>query len=228
MAECARVEVRQKLRYTGRRMLFDALALIDVGGMVASEAAVITRALPGFFYYAAGTIGLYIAFWLVLRRHEYPVWASLLLQAAVVGHMAGRFVQVDGNQLYQFVFFGIHTDKVIHLLNTCAGAVFVLVLFRIVDLRLRGWEGFVVAMVAAGLGTVIEIIEFASTYVLATHNVGDYVNNAQDLVANLAGAVLGWAIARRVLGPQSAVDDGSASSLSPKSSGLGPVVPEAE
>lgn len=187
---------RTRRRYSARRAVLDVFALLNIGGLAAAEASAMSESKPGFALYAFGVLALYVCFWLALRRFEFPIPASIALQLVIVGHLAGRFVHVDGVQLYQVVVLGVHMDKVIHALNSALGAVFIVVLFRQAGLRLRGWEGFVVVMVACGLGALIEIIEFASTYVLATHNVGDYVNNAQDLVANLVGALVGWGIAR--------------------------------
>lgn len=202
MADATVVRDQGKSRYGLRRGLFDVLAVLNVAGLAAAEAFAFSKARPGFVYYALGVLALYLTLWLVLRRHEFPVWASLLLQSAVVGHMAGRFVYIGGHSLYLFVFAGIHMDKVIHAFNTGAGAVFIVVLFRTLGLKLRGWEGFIVVMVACGMAALIEIIEYTSTLVLVTHNVGDYVNNAQDLVANLGGAILGWVVARAIMGPE--------------------------
>lgn len=196
-------------RYSLRRGLFDALAVLDIAGIAAAEASVWGGGRPGYAYYALGTAALYVAFWLVLRRHEYPVWAVLLLQTTVLAHMAGRFVRVDGVQFYQVaVFGGVAVDKVVHAYNTGVGAAFLLVLFRRTGVRLGAWEGLVVVMVACGFGALIEIVEYSSTLVLARHNVGDYANNAQDLIANLAGAVAGWALAHATIGPEPSTADG--------------------
>lgn len=188
-------------RYTGRRALFDALALVDIIGIAAAEASVWGGGRAGYVYYAIGTAALYATFWLILRRREYPAWAVLLLQTVVMTHMAGRFIRIDGVQLYQVeAFWGIAVDKVVHAYNTAVGAAFALALFRQSGITLRGWEPLIVIMVACGLASLIEIVEYSSTLVLVRHNVGDYANNAQDLIANLLGAGLGWAVARMALG----------------------------
>lgn len=204
MQGVARTAAGGHRRYGVRRAVLDGFALLNIGGLAAAEAFSISKARPGFIFYTLGVLALYVGFWLAVRRNEFPVWASIAVQLAVVGHMAGRFVRIDGVQLYQVVVAGVHMDKVIHAFNTGMGAVFLVVLFRTVGLRLMRWEGFIVVMVACGLGALIEIVEFASTYVLVTHNVGGYVNNAQDLVANLAGSLVAWAAMRLALGPAEA------------------------
>lgn len=56
------------------------------------------------------------------------------------------------------------------------------------------------ALAAAGLGAVNEIIEFAATKLVEKTNVGDYDNNAWDLVFNLSGAVVAVVVIRVVTG----------------------------
>ena len=130
------------------------------------------------------------------------MWATLILQTAVLGHLAGWLVTVGGQSLYVVAFWGVPMDKVIHAFNSAAAACFVTAMFRSVGLRLRGWEGFVVVMVVCGLGALIEVIEYIGTLVLTSTSVGDYANNAQDLIANLLGAMVGWGLTRAAIGPQ--------------------------
>lgn len=177
-----------------RRRLFDALALVNISGLLVSGITRFDAQNAGFTVYLVALAGLYVGAWLALRRYDYPVWAMLMLQAAVLGHLAGWLVVVDGRTLYTTSVSGMPMDKVIHAFNSAAAAAFVTVLFRRAGLQLGGWEGFVVVMVVCGLAAMIEVIEYVGTLVLTSTSVGDYANNAQDLIANLAGALVGWAL----------------------------------
>jgi hypothetical protein len=193
--------VERPRRWWGRRAFLDAVAVVDIVLIAASEAAAFPNSGVGFKLYAVAVVGIVIALWLVLRRHEYPIWAVLLLQLAILGHIAGRFVMIADVPLYRAEVLGIGGDKIVHAFNSAVAAAFVLVLFRLLGLELRGWEGFIVVMVVAGCGAIIEIIEYFGVVALPATHVGDYANNAQDLIANLLGAIAGWGVARLLMGP---------------------------
>jgi len=61
---------------------------------------------------------------------------------------------------------------------------------------------FVVTILAASsIGALNEIIEFIAVIALDSDGVGGYTNTAIDLVANLLGAIVGTAYARRSFQP---------------------------
>jgi hypothetical protein len=190
---------RSRHPYTASRKLLDAFAAFDILAYIVTE----SREFPGtdltFKLYSLVILGIMIAFWLALRRHEYPVWAVVSLQLTVMGHIAGRFVVVDGQPLYRSHILGLRGDKVIHALNAAAAAIFTTALFRRLKFDHGGWEGFIVVMTVSGAGALVEIVEYGGTMVLPAHYVGDYANNMQDLVANLLGALLGWMGVRLML-----------------------------
>lgn len=185
--------------YTWRRKLFDAIAAANFLGLLLAEIRAFPGAGLGFRIYGVIVLSLFVAVWFVLRRYEYPVWAMAALQLALIGHLAGRAVLVGGAPLYRAELLGLPMDKVIHAFNSAAAAAFVTALFDITRLRLGAWRAFVVIMVVAGLGAMIEIIEYVGTLLLPVNWVGDYANNMQDLIANLIGAAAGFSIAARVL-----------------------------
>lgn len=182
--------------YTFRRGLLDALAALDVLAYMASEARAFPQGGTPLRLYSLAVLTLIVVLWLALRRSEYPVWAILTLQLSIMGHVAGRFVVVDGLPLYRADLLGMPADKIIHAFNSLAGGVFATVLFRRLGLLLRGWEGFIVVMFVSGAGALVEIVEYGGTLVLETTHVGSYANNMQDLIANLAGAYAGWLLVR--------------------------------
>lgn len=187
--------------YNARRLLFDVLGIANILAIAASDAAQFPTAGVGFKVYTAVVTLLVTAIWLVLRRYEHPIWLTLLLQLALLGHIAGRTISLDGTELYRIHVLGLRMDKPIHAFNSLAGAAYITVLFRRVGVRLGGWEGFTVIMVACGAGAFVEIVEYLGVLLLPFTYVGDYANNVQDLVANLIGAIAGWALVRAVAGP---------------------------
>lgn len=182
--------------YTSSRKLLDAFAAFDILAYIVTESREFKTTDAAFVVYSVTVLAIMLAFWLALRRHEYPIWAVVALQLTVLGHIAGRFVVIDGLPLYRSQILGMRGDKVIHTLNSLAAAVFATAMFRRLGLVLGGWEGFIVVMTVTGAGALVEIIEYGGTLVLPVTHVGDYVNNMQDLLANLVGAFAGWLIIR--------------------------------
>jgi hypothetical protein len=183
-------------RRSGNQIIFDILAALNALGLLASSIWAYAIADWRFSAYTILLLGVYLLLWTALRRYEYPLWAMIALQISVLGHLAGRLVVIDGATLYTTSLLGIGTDKIIHAVNSAAAAIFVTVLFARAGLRLKGWEGFIVVMVVSGLGATIEIIEYGGMLILPRTNVGDLHNNMRDLVANVFGAVVGWALIR--------------------------------
>lgn len=181
--------------YSPRRALLDVLAVLDLIAIAYTELKEFPGTGVGFKVYAVSVLAVVVVLWLALRRHEFPVWAIAVLQLSFMGHVAGRMVVLDGQELYRATVLGFPGDKLVHAFNSLAAAAFVTALFRRLRFRLRGWEGFVVVMVVSGGGALVEIIEYGGFLLLPVTHVGDYSNNMQDLIANLLGAIAGWLVA---------------------------------
>lgn len=184
--------------YTSSRKLLDAFAAFDILAYIVTESREFKTTDATFVIYSVAVLAIMLVFWLALRRHEYPVWAVIALQLTVLGHIAGRSVVIDGLPLYRSHLLGLPGDKIVHAFNSLAAAVFATAMFRRLRLVLGGWEGFIVVMTVTGAGALVEIVEYGGTLVLPVTHVGDYANNMQDLIANLAGAFAGWLIIRLI------------------------------
>lgn len=122
------------------------------------------------------------------------IWWGISLVALV--NLIGGVVLLDGSPVYITASFGpLPFDKLFH-------AVAALVFFFVAWHTMKFWGGdsyhrggllVLTFLVVMGGGAVVEIAELIGT---ATSNVsvGDYGNNALDLVANAIGAILGWII----------------------------------
>ena len=184
-----------------RRLVFDVLGVANIAAIVASDVAQFPGAGTGFKIYTVIVTLLATATWLALRRYEHPVWLTILLQLALLGHIAGRTITIGETELYRTRLLFVRTDKVVHAFNSMTGAAYVTMLFRREGPALSGWEPFTVIMVTCGVGSFIEIVEYLGVLLLPVTYVGNYANNAQDLIGNLFGATVGWALARAAAGP---------------------------
>lgn len=153
---------------------------------------------PFVWFYVTVTVLVTAALGLVHRSVGFPaplVWA---LAGVAVGNLAGGVLLIGGSTLYVFRLGGlIPYDLLFHALASVVGGWAAVAV-------VEAWHGratstaaavAVAVLVAAGAGAVVEVVEFTGTLLFANTNVGDYRNNMLDLVANLAGAVVGAAIA---------------------------------
>jgi hypothetical protein len=113
-----------------------------------------------------------------------------------LGNMLGGVLLVDGDALYMAQVLGpIRYDKIFHAL---AGAAMVAVAWEAMKrwsdgVHHLGGQMLLTWLVVMGGGAVVEIAELIGS-TLSGVNVGDYANNALDLVANGVGAVVGVAV----------------------------------
>lgn len=168
---------------------------IVTGGFLAYGLAVES---PFVWFYVTVTVLVTVALGLVHRSVGFPASLVWSLAAIAVGNLAGGVLLVEGNTLYVFRLGGlVPYDLLFHSLASMVGGWAAVVVVEV-------WHGratstvtaiTVAVLVAAGAGAVVEIVEFTGTLLFPNTNVGDYRNNMLDLVANLAGAVGGAAIA---------------------------------
>jgi len=146
--------------------------------------------------YTGINIGLFVLFGLLHIWARWPVLALWAVSFVGLGNMLGGVLLVEGNALYMAEVLGpVRYDKVFHAL---AGGAMVLVAWE----AMRRWSGGVrhlggqlllAWLVVMGGGAVVEIAELIGS-TLSGVNVGDYANNALDLVANGTGAIVGVAV----------------------------------
>ncbi|MEA1903037.1 MAG: hypothetical protein U9N56_05860 [Actinomycetota bacterium] len=146
--------------------------------------------------YTGINVGLFILFAILNRWAKWPAHALWAMSLIGLGNMAGGVLLVGGQPLYIAEVLGpIRYDKVFHAV---AAAGFVVIAWE----AMKKWAGegyhegglmMLTWLVVMGGGAVVEIAELIGS-VLSEVSVGDYGNNALDLVANGVGAVVGIAL----------------------------------
>lgn len=125
------------------------------------------------------------------------LWAFIVW---IVLHIGGGLLPVGDGVLYSKVLIPIigepysllKYDQVVH---TYCYTVITLLLWPVVTHIAKTDAGhktliFITVLAASGIGGINEIIEFSATVLVPDTNVGNYENNAIDIVANLIGALL--------------------------------------
>jgi len=147
-----------------------------------------------FTYYNFTILAGFVVFVIFYDRIHLEI--SMLVGLLAIGllHLAGGNLTIDGTILYQTSFYNIPYDKIVHFF---ASFVITLIAYNFIeetlskkDRRRTFLVGFIILMIGVGLGTIVEIIEYLSTIIFKETIVGDYINNASDLVANLLGVIL--------------------------------------
>ncbi len=154
-------------------------------------------------------VGMLVA-WMVGRRLQVPAWVLLLLQIAVLLHLAGGSVFVGGIRLYDLnllpadrlpVWFSqaFRYDKLVHGYFAAIGVLGLRAVWpQLAGMEARGFQLWLILLAVMGVCAIVEVTEYLGTKAAYMPEVGGYDNNLQDLQANLAGALGALAaVARR-------------------------------
>lgn len=143
--------------------------------------------------YTGINVGLFVLFGVLHTWARWPVHAVWAVSLVGLGNMLGGVLLVDGSALYMAEVSGpLRYDKIFHAL--AAGA-----MVTIAWEAIKRWSGGVhhlggqlllAWLVVMGGGAVVEIAELIGS-TMSGVNVGDYANNALDLVANGVGGAVG-------------------------------------
>ena len=135
---------------------------------------------------------------LIHRSVGFPTVVLWGLAGVAIGNMAGGVLLVGGATLYELPVLGsIQYDKVFHAVAAGVVAWASLEALASWGLRRTFALGFGAAMMAFGGGALVEVVEYFGSLIIEDPSVGGYTNNAQDLIANTVGAVVGVTLAYR-------------------------------
>lgn len=180
-----------------------------VGGytLAAAVAAVVQRNGEFLFYSVVLALIAGVVVWLD-RRSRLPMFVLWGLAAWGLAHLLGGMLPIprsvteppgaDGP--HASVLYNLRLlpwlpkyDQVVHALGFFAASLAAWGGLRATyDSPPRVGAGLFMAVVllGMGLGALNEVVEFAATRLMPETNVGDYVNNATDLVFNAMGATI--------------------------------------
>jgi hypothetical protein len=143
--------------------------------------------------YTGINVGLFTLFGVLHIWARWPVYALWAMSLVGLGNMLGGVLLVDGQALYMAEVIGpLRYDKLFHAL--AAGAMVIIAweaMKRWSDgVHHLGGQLLLTWLVVMGGGAVVEIAELIGSSISGV-SVGDYANNALDLVANAVGAAGG-------------------------------------
>ena len=146
-----------------------------------------------FFVYACVFALLVGWLWWWLRR--FPVRWRLLVagEAALLLHFAGGVSIRPGVRLYDVRLLPIgdmRFDKVVHVAACIVVGLVVGAIVRAHDVKFGRLRAISMILIVVGLGALWEICEYLVVCNFPDAGVGGYDNNMQDMIANVAGAVV--------------------------------------
>mgnify|MGYP002628761927 CR=1 FL=1 len=162
--------------------------------------AIINRNLEFLFYTVVMSSLIFITLFVHKKLHLH---VSVITGLALIGllHILGGHVYIQGIRLYDFWLIGnfFKYDNFVHLIAIFTTTIIAYSLLNPhLDKKLSHNKfllTLLLVLIASGIGAFNEILELLAVVLLgAAEGVGNYMNNAIDLVYNLFGAILASAI----------------------------------
>ena len=162
------------------------------------------------FYIAQFVFFISFACWLIARSPDFPTYLLGLISLIGLMHVIGGGVDLGATRLYDLHlvtlydggepgFYILKYDQLVHILGFgIAALVARYIIKRDAPLLSLQTRSVLVVLVAAGLGAINEISEFAAKVFLARTGVGGYYNLALDLTVNLLGALIAVVIVESI------------------------------
>lgn len=187
-----------KLKEHHVRIAFLVLTIIFA---VITILSIILKRASLVYYFIIFVLFLFVSF--RERKQVHLQWETLIFVAllAVLDFMGG-VCSINGTQLYNYWFYFIRYDQIVHAM--C----FAIVAFAIYDFVIPylkpvkpKYSLTIILLAALGVGAIVEIVEFTAVLLASmpvgvyADNVGSYFNNAADLVYDLIGAIWGTLLA---------------------------------
>lgn len=149
-----------------------------------------------FLYYSIIMSFILLLVVLYHQHFELPLPVMFGLTATTALHIFGGNVYIEGIRLYDVWLWDsiFRYDNLVHLVSTFVATFLAYnLLYPYLDHKVKQnlWVlSILLVLLASGLGALNEIMELGAViYLGAAQQVGDYMNNAFDLVFNLIGAV---------------------------------------
>jgi len=158
------------------------------------------RANYEFLFYAVGIFLLIILMMETDKIFKYSQAAKWGVTLASLLHFLGGTLVINGKSLYSTMIFGLigepfyvfKFDQFIHFYGYFVFGLFAYAVIK--KISTPGTNklilGLIMVLVVNGVGALNEVQEFCAFSLMNATGVGDYVNNALDLVFNLLGSIV--------------------------------------
>jgi uncharacterized membrane protein YjdF len=175
----------------------NAVRFFTVAYTAVFTALAITSGDYKFLFY---TIYMIVMTWIISHYYQRLHFGiPLICMISIFGllHLMGSAIYVDGTRLYELAI-GVHYIHFDNIVHTFGGGLAALIAHNILQNHLDEQMKhhpipfiFILVTMASGFGAYNEIIELGMVLTMGdAAKVGDYLNNAFDLVCNFNGALI--------------------------------------
>ena len=147
-----------------------------------------------FFYYSIVFIIPLIMLYFLHKRLRFPVLMLIVIAIWGILHFIGGLFYYKGTVIYELTWFGLGYDNYIHSISSFILAI---IAYSLLEPGLnekikkrRVYFGILLGLLGFGVAATGELIELFGVVYIGSAGVGDYFNNAIDLVFNAIGASL--------------------------------------
>jgi len=150
-----------------------------------------------FFYYCV----IFLVIILGIRRYQRKNKKEIILPTYIYAgiaiwgllHFLGGYTPINGGVLYEVHFWRFGYDNLVHSFGTFVTTFVAYNLLRphlsIVIAENYVYLTAILVLMVLGIGAIVEIVELSAVELLDAQGIGDYFNNAWDLVFNTIGAL---------------------------------------
>ncbi|HAK53781.1 MAG TPA: hypothetical protein DCM54_18030 [Gammaproteobacteria bacterium] len=176
-----------------------------LAAIILTVAFIVTAAIKQnqeFLFYSLTLVVLVSLVFILDKRFNFSAVGLWGFDAWMVLHLAGGLATVGGVSLYALLLLPIvgepyHILKYDQLVHVYCYVVIAILAYEVLAGLLTESSALAIAsltvLLAMGIGALNEVVEFMAVVAVGSTGVGDYMNNAIDLVANLLGGILGAA-----------------------------------
>jgi hypothetical protein len=180
------------------------LFIINAALLVAFGMAFLLRKNYEFIIYVGVIIVCLALIAITFFKVRYSAATLIGLTVWSLMHLAGGTVHINGTLLYEIILIPLSQkypilryDQLVHTWGFAVATLTMFDLLRPLLIPMKSGQHFValsivVIMAGLGVGAFNEIVEALVAAIVPESGVGDYVNTALDLIADLFGAILAF------------------------------------
>ena len=142
-------------------------------------------------FYNGILLSLFIIVFFLYSKFEIP--KNYMSGLVLIGflNMIGGLIKIDNIRLYDYFFLGfLRWDMMLHFVSLfLITSIIYFIYDKYFTIKNKKRRIIETVFFALGLGAFFEIVELAGVVLLGNQGVGNYLNNAIDLVSNLVGII---------------------------------------
>jgi|SRR3989344_2468262 len=167
----------------------EKISLFSITLILLIEVLVLAQKKIAIFYFNLAILLALLLIYILNKRTPVPIMPTLFITFVGFFNFIADIIEIDGVKLYDVTFLFVRTDMVIHFLTAFSLTIIIYSLLKVKVKTTKNILLILSLLITMGFGALYEIFELIGTFILTTSIVGNYLNNALDLVLDLLGAL---------------------------------------